>query len=245
MTFPTKLTDNLYTSKEGKLNSYSGIDQLDTLGKYDLFRLDKVSDNGIALTLCTITTTQHTSKVSKAALEKGTSAVVTEQGLPLVFGLNINSKDRDGKDNPDYLLAKQLLIVLDYHKVKTGEVYFAKLDMSSIAPKSTEKLVKMIAEDEFKFISVNEVDFSDMGQSEELWAAAIEKITGEKFVEGKTYAPKATKDEIFKANIKAVQAIALEDLIQAYECNGGDSITDKQDFDMFCDNVRMSILLNF
>lgn len=245
MTFPTKLTDNLYTSKDGKLSSYGNVDQLDTLGKYDLFRLDKVSDNGLAITLCMVCTTKHTSKVSKASSEKGVQPVITEVGEPLVFGLNVNAKEKDGKENPDYALAKQLLIILDENKVEVGKVYFAKMDMGSVAPKSSEKMVRMIALDAFSFIPAEDVNFSKAGQDEALWAPAIEKISGEKFIEQKSYGPRATKDQVFIQNIEAVEKISPEELRRAYLSSRGGEAGDKEDFEMFCSNVRMSILLNF
>jgi hypothetical protein len=249
MTFPTKLTEKLYTSKEGKLNNYGDIDQLDTLGKFDLFRLDKVSENGIAITLATCTSTKFTSVVSKAASEKGTRAVEIGIGKPLVFGLNCSAKDRDGKDNPDYILAKQFLLILEECKVKEGEIYFARLDMGSVAPKTSLKMIKAMAGDCFEFVSVEDFNYESAGQSEELWLPVVEAISGEKFVEGKTYQARKTKDVLFKENIVALGLISEEDLVAAYlavypQCEGDPLVTDTH-FEEFCNSTRLGVLLNF
>jgi hypothetical protein len=249
MTFPTKLTDRLYTSKEGKLSNYGDIDQLDTLGKFDLFRLDKISENGIAITLATCTSTKFASVVSKAASEKGTKPVEIEIGKPLVFGLNCSAKDREGKDNPDYALTKQFLLILEECKVETGKIYFAKLDMGSVAPKTSLKMIKAMAGDCFEFVPVADFNYEENGQSEELWLPVVEAISGEKFVEGKTYQARKTKDVIFKENVTALGLIGPEELKSAYEAvypqleaslDGADT-----HFEEFCNSTRLGILLSF
>jgi hypothetical protein len=249
MSFPTKLTDRLYASKEGKLNNYGDVDQLDTLAKYDLFRLDKVNENGIAITLATCTSTKFTSAVGKAALEKGVKPVEIEIGKPLVFGLNCNAKDREGKDNPDYALTKQFLLILEECKVETGKIYFAKLDMGSVAPKTSLKMIKAMAGDCFEFVPVEDFNYESAGQSEELWLPVVEAISGEKFVEGKTYQAKKTKDVLFKENIVALGLISEEELVAAYlavypQCEGDPLVTDTH-FEEFCNSTRLGILLSF
>jgi hypothetical protein len=249
MTFPTKLTEKLYTSKEGKLSNYGDIDQLDTLNKYDLFRLDKVSDNGLAITLATCTSTKFKSVVSKSAQEKGTQAVEIEIGKPLVFGLNCNAKDREGKDNPDYALVKQFLLILEECKIKEGEIYFARMDMGSVAPKTSAKMIKAIASDAFEFVPVADFNYESAGQSEELWLPVVEAISGEKFVEGKTYQAKKTKDVLFKENVTALGLISPEEMQAAFCATYPNVYTEdfeeNEIFNDFCDRVRMVILLSF
>jgi hypothetical protein len=249
MTFPTKLTERLYTSKEGKLSNYGDIDQLDTLTKYDLFRLDKVSENGLAITLATCTSTKFKSVVSKSAQEKGVQPVEISIGKPLVFGLNCNAKDRDGKDNPDYVLVKQFLLILEEAQVKEGQIYFAKLDMGSVAPKTSLKMIKAMVGECFEFIPVAEFNHESSGQSEELWGPVVEAISGEKFVEGKTYQAKKTKDVIFKENVIALGLISDEELKAAYtavypQLQEDDLCADVH-FEEFCNSTRLGILLSF
>lgn len=244
MTFPQNLLDTIYTGKEGKLTTYGNLDRLETLGKYDLIRFDKISDLGISLTLCTVATTRFESRVSKAGQEKGIQPVTVQPSEPILFSMQISPKDRDGKDNPDWLLANQLISVFTFKNLKEGEIYFFNMDMCSIAPKTSERLLKAICED-FVFLKADDVDISKLGQDKEAWEAAVYNISGSVYVEPKGYAPKKTKDAIFRENIAAVEAITSNDCHAAYNAVYGKYCGDDEAFEHFCINLKNEILFSF
>lgn len=247
MTFAQKTLDSVYTATTGKLTAYSGLANLETCGKFDLIRFNGCDDKGFRLTLATVATTQYTSNVSKAASEKGTKPVVIEPGNPLVFNIVIQAKDRDGKDNPEFALAKQLVIIFNELGVKEDTIYFFRGDLGSVAPKSNEKLVRMIANSEWAFCLPTDFNFEETGQSEPQWTKAVETLSGEKFEAQKTYAPKKTKDEVFRDNIVALSKLDDAVMQEAYKAvYGADSLDELEDgdLDQFIFSMRTSILLS-
>lgn len=224
MTFPLTLLESVYTAKDGKLTAYQ-LSKLATSGKHCLVRLNKASENGVSFTVCGLVTTKYISKVSKAGLEKGVQPVIIEPGFPVIFDINLQYKDKDGKDSEGKKQAECFVKILDGKGVKTGEVRWMCLDIGAI-PESgmrANALKAALADNEddgenYCFVGpalsagVDIVEIQEKwGYSPQGWAEAYALIAGNTFVEGKAYAPKKTFKETLMERVADIESLTTEE----------------------------------
>lgn len=206
---------DLYTNGQGeaaKAVCYN-LEQLDLRGA--LCRVNKVSDNGVALTVAVTLSSDFESKVSKSAAEKGTVAIKKAKGDVLVFDANIQVTDdrkpgerngrcetlinvfrgkmtKDGKD-----------IDLGIPPTPDGSIILLTWDGPSIPMKGIQKvstLKQNLSDDDESIVFIGEATWED-DESTDQQTAELEALNGSKFVERAAYQKGKTFDQIFEERL--------------------------------------------
>ena len=211
----TQVFGDLYTNGQGesaKAICYN-LEQLDL--RAALCRVNKVSDNGIALTFAVTLTADLETKVSKSAAEKGTTSIKKSKGDILVFDVNASVTDdrKPGEKNGrcetliNVLRGKMTKdgkeIDLDIPATPDGSIILLTWDGPSIPMKGIQKsttLKQHLADEDESIVFIGEFDIDgDEAQNEKL--SELEALNGSKFVERAAYQKGKTFDQIFEERL--------------------------------------------
>ena len=206
---------DLYTNGQGenaKAVCYN-LEQLDL--RAALCRVNKVSDNGVALTFALTLSGDLETKVSKSAAEKGTVTIKKSKGDVLVFDANISVTD-DRKPGEKNGRCETLINVLRGKMAKDGKeldlgipatpdgsIVLLTWDGPSIPMKGIQKsttLRQNLAEEDESIVFVELFDPVE-GEYHEHYAAELEALNGSKFVERAAYQKGKTFDQIFEERL--------------------------------------------
>ena len=206
---------DLYTSGQGesaKAVCYN-LEQLDL--RACLCRVNKTSDNGVALTFAVTLSGDLETKVSKNAAEKGTVAIKKSKGDVLVFDANISVTD-DRKPGEKNGRCETLINVLRGKMTKDGKdidlgipatpdgsIVLLTWDGPSIPMKGIQKsttLKQNLADEDESVVFVHEFDpIGDEATEEKLYE--LDALNGSKFVERAAYQKGKTFDQIFEERL--------------------------------------------
>lgn len=219
--FTVKVQD-LYTSGKPGEEILSCYNLEGLLLDRALVKLNKVSDNGISLTVATRLTAPFKSAVSKSAKEKGVQPVELDKGDILVFQLNQSLKD-DRKPDEVNGRAQTLMsaftgkakksdevVTLHDKTYKEGEIVLLTFDGSQIPLKGllNMKSFKSYLEDyEDSIIHIEAIDVKITGELSEDELEVIETLKSSKApVQGNYQQRKSFKD-IFAERLTFVREI--------------------------------------
>lgn len=252
MTLSLNLIDSLYSTKNGAV-AYNGLDNLVTSGKYDLLRINRISPNGLSITVCSISTINKALNVSKKNAEAGISPIEIKQGQPFIFEGNYRSEEVDYKTKAKTDLKDKRFIdafsdLVKKFELQEGVIYWAKMEMNALSVDDKD-LIDLIHKKYFDFAEAGlaKPDFYEKaGINFNLWMPALELIDSTKFVAPKEYTPKATKDEVFLSNLEAVKRITDDQVADAYQAVHGFDGRDQEghSFRDFASEIKMAILLS-
>lgn len=202
---------DLYTNGQGgaaKAVCYN-LEQLDL--RSCLCRVNKVSDNGIALTFAVTVNSDIETKVSKNAAEKGTVSIKKSKGDVLVFDANISVTD-DRKPGEKNGRCETLISVLRGKMVKDGKdidlgipatadgsIILLTWEGPSIPMKGIQKsttLKQHLADADESIVFVELFDPVE-GQYHEHYAIELEALQGSTYVERATYQKGKSFDQVF------------------------------------------------
>ena len=206
---------DLYTNGQGetaKAVCYN-LEQLDL--RACLCRINKVSDNGVALTFAVTLPGDLETKVSKSAAEKGTVAIKKLKGDVLVFDANISVAD-DRKPGEKNGRCETLINVLRGKMTKDGKdidlgipatpdgsIILLTWDGPSIPMKGIQKsttLKQNLADEDESIVFIGEFDVTGDEISDEA-ARELEALNGSKFVERAAYQKGKSFDQIFEERL--------------------------------------------
>ena len=206
---------DLYTNGQGeaaKAVCYN-LEQLDL--RSALCRVNKVSDNGVALTVAVTLSSDFESKVSKNAAEKGTVSIKKTKGEVLVFDANIQVTD-DRKPGERNGRCETLINALRGKMTKDGKdvdlgilatpdgsIILLTWDGPSIPMKGIQKastLKQNLSDDDESIVFIAE--FGDPeGPEVEGYSEELAALNGSKFVERAAYQKGKTFDQIFEERL--------------------------------------------
>ena len=212
---PVQVFGDLYTNGQGeaaKAVCYN-LEQLDL--RAALCRVNKVSDNGVALTFVVTLNSDIETKVSKNAAEKGTVAIKKSKGEVLVFDANISVTD-DRKPGEKNGRCETLISVFRGRMTKDGKdvdlgipatadgsIVLLTWDGPSIPMKGIQKLTTLkqhLADDDESIVFVELFDPVE-GQYHEHYAIELEALQGSKYVERAAYQKGKTFDQTFEERL--------------------------------------------
>lgn len=225
MTVSQNFLDRIYTGKEGKLTAYSlkGLE----VPKACLARLNKISENGISITIVDAVSTKYTSKVSKAGAEKGIKPVEIEVGDTILFNIDSQAQ-KDGKPSEDAAIISTIGALLKAAGVVEKEVFFMVCDLDSIPAKGFDEKYLAYLKAQGEKVSALEITrfegedsfiaaCEEMGFNSEAWLERLAKMNGEVYVERQGYAAKKSYGDLLKERVEFFKAIdpALKEAILA------------------------------
>lgn len=215
---------NLYTSgvaPNQKLASYN-LEDLDLKGC--VARVNKVSLNGVALTLAVTLSTPYESKVSKAASEKGVLPVKKEPGDVILIEVNVAVVDdrKPGEKNgrcqtlinalTGTMTREGKVLSLDIPPTNDGRIVYLTFDGGAIPQKGIIKLAtfKSYLEDpEESIIFIKNLDESEVEEDSQV-AKELEALKGSAFVEKASYQKGKTFEQLFLERLDLVEGMIMD-----------------------------------
>ena len=202
---------DLYTNKKGddlKAVCYN----LENLDLRDcLARVNKVSPNGVALTIAVTLRSPFESKVSKGAAEKGTTAIKKDKGEVLIFDANISVKD-DRKPGEVNGRCETLInafagkmtkdgkeIDLGIPATPDGSIILLTWDGPSIPMKGIQKVSSLkqnLGDKDESIVFIEQFDLNNESLSE-AFAPELEALNASKFVEQQGYQKGKSYEQLF------------------------------------------------
>lgn len=212
---PIQVFGDLYTNGQGenaKAVCYN-LEQLDL--RACLCRVNKVSDNGVALTFAVTLSSDIETRVSKSAAEKGTIAIKKVKSEILIFDANISVTD-DRKPGERNGRCETLINVLRGKMVKDGKeidlgipatpdgsVILLTWDGPSIPMKGIQKsttLKQNLADEDESIVFVGEATWEE-DESTDQQTAELDALNSSKYVERAAYQKGKTFDQIFEERL--------------------------------------------
>lgn len=202
---------DLYTSGNGE-QAKAVCYNLENLNLMDcLVRVNKVSDNGVALSVAVTLTADFESKVSKAGVEKGQSPIKLGKGEVLVFECNVSVKDDRKPDEVNgrcqtlinglrgSMLKDGKTVALSDTSVIDGSIINLTWDGQSVPLKGIQKVNSFKEYLSDKDESIIYIELLDLGEGEmsEMRAAELEALQGSKYVERAAYQKGKTYEQLF------------------------------------------------
>lgn len=181
-----------------------------------LCRVNKVSENGVSLTIGVRLTEDYESKVSKGAKEKGTNPVKTSKGEILIFQVNSSVKDdrkpeeRNGRCQTliDAFTGKMKkgdeIITLHENPVQDGSIVWLTFDGEQIPMKgliNPKSLKAYLADEEDSILYIESSDPSEEGEMEDVDREIYEALKNAKVPTQSNYGPKKTYSDLMAERI--------------------------------------------
>ena len=212
---------DLYTSGTGdnaKLVCYN-LENLDL--KRCLVRVNKVSENGIALTLAVTLSSDFESKVSKAASEKGVTAIKKSKGDIILIEVNSSIKDdrKPGEVNgrcsalanafKGSMTKDGTIVSLGNEPTPDGSIILLTFDGGAIPSKGILKLnsFKSYLEDEDESILFITPFDELIPESGDQVINEFEALKGSKFVEKQAFQKGKTFDQVFEERLTYIEGV--------------------------------------
>lgn len=217
----TKFGD-LYTSGKAGEETLSCYNLESLVLPGALCRVNKVSENGVSLTIGLRLTEDYESKVSKGAKEKGTNPVKTSKGEILIFQVNSSVKDdrkpeeRNGRCQTliDAFTGKMKkgdeTITLHENPIQDGSIIWLTFDGEQIPMKgliNPKSLKAYLADEEDSILFFEAADPSEEGEMEDEEREIYEALKNAKVPTQSNYGPKKTYSDLIGERIAYLDSI--------------------------------------